>query len=593
MWISIKNQFRFFIIFVILLPFITLGGLLLKTFHEEILSLKKKEQSLLIQSIKENSVDKQIQDIEKILKIYSKDERLARITEPGMQKMILQNEWSIVLSFFSKETEIYYASENGHYIISSNPLYNKKNIPAPSDWFSRAQKDQEIFWTDPYISEKKSELILSAVIPLFNKEKSFLGIVCFDIPLKEFFQKFKEESRYKDEKILAILNNHTVINFKRKFNEPIEYNNLYNWKELVKSHSVSREITIEDSDFYAFPYYIDHLDLYLISLVPVDQIKEEIRPFLKITTRILAGCFLLLYFVSFFFIRKIIDNIMNLNEYMGEITQGNYQLQNCIKGNDEFLTLNKRLNMMVGTLSQNIRQLQENNAQMTELVNLRTTMLHIISHNTSTPITILVNNSLELLNETPTREEFKQLYIASGNLKNLIENTMVYLKLEEGDLHINSEIINLADIAKQTYQMYEPLFLAKSLQIEFEAEESEWIGNYFLVKTIIENLIDNALKYSFPGGTVYIRCYQLNQYLVWQIQDCGPGIIEQDRSRLYKRFKKLSTNPTGGEKTTGLGLHLVKRLMNLFGGDILLEPYIPQKGAVFNLRFPVPHDYSL
>ncbi|OQY31362.1 MAG: hypothetical protein B6241_14275 [Spirochaetaceae bacterium 4572_59] len=480
MWISIKDQFRFFIIFVILLPFITLGGLLLKTFHEEILNLKKKEQSLLIQSIKENSIDKQIQDIEKILKIYSRNERLAAITGSDRQKRILQKEWSIVLSFFSKETEIYYAPEKEDSIISSNPHYNVKKIPAPSDWFRRARKDKEIFWTEPYISEKKSELILSAVIPFFDKEKAFQGIVCFDIPLKEFFQNFKEESRYKDEKILAVLNNFTVINFKREFNEPIEYNNLYNWKELIKSRSVSREIIIQDSDFYAFPYYIERLDLYLMSLVPVNQIKEEIRPFIRITTIILAGCFLFLYFVSFFFIRRIIDNIMNLNEYMGDITRGNYQLQNCIKGKDEFLTLNKRLNMMVETLSQNIKQLQENNAQMEKLVNLRTTMLHIISHNTSTPITILVNNSLELLNEAPSREDFKQLYNASGNLKNLIENTMVYLKLEEGDLHTNSEIIDLAVITNQTYQMYEPLFLAKSLHIEFEADDTEWIGNYFL-----------------------------------------------------------------------------------------------------------------
>ena len=87
----------------------------------------------------------------------------------------------------------------------------------------------------------------------------------------------------------------------------------------------------------------------------------------------------------------------------------------------------------------------------------------------------------------------------------------------------------------------------------------------------MDNFISNAVKYSPAGSTVVVRgLYEANGWRV-EVQDEGPGLKESDRQRLFQDFARLSAQPTGGEKSTGLGLSIVRRIVQAHGGDVGVE----------------------
>jgi signal transduction histidine kinase len=102
---------------------------------------------------------------------------------------------------------------------------------------------------------------------------------------------------------------------------------------------------------------------------------------------------------------------------------------------------------------------------------------------------------------------------------------------------------------------------------------------------ILDNLVSNAVKFSPRGKTIHVRVDRRQGRVRLEVRDEGPGLTEQDRERLFKRFARLSARPTGGEGSTGLGLSIVAKLAELLGARITCESE-PGKGATFTLELP-------
>jgi signal transduction histidine kinase len=100
--------------------------------------------------------------------------------------------------------------------------------------------------------------------------------------------------------------------------------------------------------------------------------------------------------------------------------------------------------------------------------------------------------------------------------------------------------------------------------------------------------VSNALKYSPEGSaiTVQLRAIEEGRAVEFAVQDAGPGLSEADQAQLYQKFKKLTPRPTGGESSTGLGLSIVKTIVELHGGSVGCDTS-PGRGARFWLRLPV------
>jgi signal transduction histidine kinase len=106
------------------------------------------------------------------------------------------------------------------------------------------------------------------------------------------------------------------------------------------------------------------------------------------------------------------------------------------------------------------------------------------------------------------------------------------------------------------------------------------------LREAVDNLVSNAIKYSPLAGHIELAMSAADTHILIRVSDEGPGLSAEDISRVFGRFERLSARPTGGESSTGLGLSIVKRIVELHGGEISAESSGPRRGATFTIRLP-------
>jgi signal transduction histidine kinase len=106
------------------------------------------------------------------------------------------------------------------------------------------------------------------------------------------------------------------------------------------------------------------------------------------------------------------------------------------------------------------------------------------------------------------------------------------------------------------------------------------------IREAIDNLISNAIKYSPIGGKIAIEVAAEQDNTAIRVTDEGAGLSPEDLGRLFGRFQRLSAKPTGGENSTGLGLSIVKRIIDMHGGDVTARSPGPGLGSTFSITLP-------
>ena len=136
--------------------------------------------------------------------------------------------------------------------------------------------------------------------------------------------------------------------------------------------------------------------------------------------------------------------------------------------------------------------------------------------------------------------------------------------------------------------------------VDDEAPAREMVGEYLKMhgfgvtlcdggKTLreaIDNLVSNAIKYSPIGGKIAVAVTHEGSDTVIRIADEGAGLSPEDLGRLFGRFQRLSAKPTAGESSTGLGLSIVKRIIDMHGGHVTAESTGPGQGSTFTVTLP-------
>jgi len=104
---------------------------------------------------------------------------------------------------------------------------------------------------------------------------------------------------------------------------------------------------------------------------------------------------------------------------------------------------------------------------------------------------------------------------------------------------------------------------------------------------VFDNLLSNALKFSPPGKAIYVSVRPAGGKIECKVRDEGPGFSDADKARMFRRYGRLSARPTGGEPSTGLGLSIVRKLVQLMNGDLSCDS-VQGQGAAFVVRLPRP-----
>ncbi len=103
---------------------------------------------------------------------------------------------------------------------------------------------------------------------------------------------------------------------------------------------------------------------------------------------------------------------------------------------------------------------------------------------------------------------------------------------------------------------------------------------------VVDNIIGNAVKYSYENSTINVSLKNMGNTLLFTVADQGQGLTQADIQQLFQQFKRLSSVPTGSEHSSGLGLHIVKQIVGLHGGEIWAESEGKDKGTTFFVEIP-------
>jgi signal transduction histidine kinase len=157
------------------------------------------------------------------------------------------------------------------------------------------------------------------------------------------------------------------------------------------------------------------------------------------------------------------------------------------------------------------------------------------------------------------------------------------------DVHLMSHELDLVSMAHRAREYYQRLADRKQLEIivESAAESAVVYTDSVAFSAALDNLLTNAIKYSPPGKTIWLRVTTEPNAVVCAVQDQGPGISAEDQARLFQRGVRLSAVPTGGESSTGYGLAVAMELVTRLGGTLWCDSR-PGVGSSFSIRLPSP-----
>jgi two-component system phosphate regulon sensor histidine kinase PhoR len=212
------------------------------------------------------------------------------------------------------------------------------------------------------------------------------------------------------------------------------------------------------------------------------------------------------------------------------------------------------------------------------------------SHELKTPITA-IRGFVEMIAEgtVPPDDQPRILGIVRAHvqrLERLVEDLLELARAESDQPHLSLRPLDLAAAARAALEGLQSRFSERRIATELIASgASRALADPEALEQVLTNLLDNALKYTEPGGRVAVRLADEGERVRVSIQDTGIGIPEADRARIFERFyrvDKVRSRALGG---TGLGLAIVKHLVQAMGGEVTVES-TPGVGSTFHVRLP-------
>lgn len=230
--------------------------------------------------------------------------------------------------------------------------------------------------------------------------------------------------------------------------------------------------------------------------------------------------------------------------------------------------------------------------RLTELDRIKTEFISNISHELCTPLASVLGY-IELLDSgmagelTPTQKELLEIAYESGcSLQVLIEELLDVSRMESGRFRLALEAVNLAEMAERALIRVAPQAEAKHLTItrHLSPDVPLLLADARRMQQVFSNLLGNAIKFTSEGGRVDLWVGSQNGSVVVEVADTGPGIHPDDLPRLFDRFHR--GRGTGCVPGTGLGLYLIKTIVESHGGTVEVESELGA-GSRFRVRLPV------
>jgi signal transduction histidine kinase len=242
------------------------------------------------------------------------------------------------------------------------------------------------------------------------------------------------------------------------------------------------------------------------------------------------------------------------------------------------------------------RRLAAQWARLRQANSFKSEILGTVAHDLKNPLGVILGRT-EILKEMVAGvgalddgvlAQIAYIRDAANRLTEMVDDLVMDAMADALDITIRREPVDISVLVREVAEANRPLAARKEQTITLSAPPNHTaMCDADRIREAIDNLISNAIKYSPIGGCIDIMVTQEAGNIMVQVKDQGAGLSPEDISRLFGRFQRLSAKPTAGETSTGLGLSIVKRIVDLHGGRITVESAGHAEGATFNMQLPV------
>ncbi len=248
-------------------------------------------------------------------------------------------------------------------------------------------------------------------------------------------------------------------------------------------------------------------------------------------------------------------------------------------------------------ISEQNLQLEIQNRKLKNLNQEKDTLMNMVAHDLKSPLNRLsgLSDLLMLPNQNiHERERYVSLIKETSQEGVNLVKDLLDMNAFTNTLGVNYADLNLKSFLEEQAKVH--LSDARSKEIDLHVHCDDTIvfrSDAIYLSRILDNLLSNAIKYSYTKTNVYIVGSVISkEYVVISVKDQGPGFSQEDKKHLYKKFTKLSARPTSGESSHGLGLAIIKTLVDKMNGSIMLESEVG-KGSDFIITFPIKEEVSI
>jgi signal transduction histidine kinase len=176
---------------------------------------------------------------------------------------------------------------------------------------------------------------------------------------------------------------------------------------------------------------------------------------------------------------------------------------------------------------------------------------------------------------------------ATKRLTSMVDHLISDAMADAFDITIRREPVDIAALVAEVAEVNKPLAVNKQQSIAVSAPSNVvTMCDTDRIREAIDNLVSNAIKYSPIGGKISVVVAHEGNGTIIRIADQGAGLSPEDLARLFGRFQRLSAKPTAGESSTGLGLSIVKRIIDMHGGHVTADSAGPGQGSTFTVTLP-------
>lgn len=318
--------------------------------------------------------------------------------------------------------------------------------------------------------------------------------------------------------------------------------------------------------------------------IPISSIKESVKISNNFLYLIGSVTLIIAAIIISYISKRFTEPILELNDIAKRMAKLDFSQKYKEKeSTDEIDNLGKSINIMSDKLETTIKQLRSTNIELekdveekSKINEMRTQFISDVSHELKTPIALIQGYAEGLVENVNTDEESKQFYAnvildEANKMDKLVKQLLELMKLEYGKRDFCNENFNIAELVNEVIRKSKVMIEEKNIDVRLDIKEDYVVNaDEFYIEQVVTNYLTNAIKnadYINNEKYIEVKIYENKDKIRVSIFNTGSNIDEENLNRIWNRFYKIDTSRNRDSGGTGIGLSLVKAIMNNYNNS--------------------------